>query len=900
DQGLKLADYDTLTHDWSVQDQSGEIRPLAAVLSANATHRAELARIAALEEAFVVDWRTHMARQFVNAGFTQLDDGRFEKKPELDLNYDFFHYDAYSTPMSDQEYGYLGSSPWEINTLGSKTVALSDLDSVRGFDRHSTYASQDVTVGNWSTTQFDSTRDIYSSSYIYRSKIVSLPTGNGGAGIGVPVGTNIYPTGIPGQYKLTWYDISKTFKYTQQQFHLDGHVAVEIINPGTGPETDGLALGRSVRAGSALPGNVTIGLEKNSIAFNLLNVSGTEDDDIISFEYNSAPAVIVKAGGGNDFVDAWNWYGEGNEDAVAFLDGGDGNDILMATSGDDVLIGGSGVNYLLGKAGNDRYMLSATGFDIIDLEYDIDIIAPGYGFATIAPEYGTDYLTITESGIDILELPEDVTPAMLTTRFSAVLVNGEQIPTLELSWQGQAHTAIMLANIDDRSDITPFENVTLLFGDGSESTLDELLAATPPGFNDFYVWGEPFVPPTDTGFIEEWQLPLPTAEFSIGMGSVTTRDYSGGIVFDPSIVSDDVTLLKSGNDLLVSVSGGTDSLRLVDWYLQDYEPWMIFDDDEWSYYQASEIGTTLIGTAGGNTMTALDDYGWTLLGNAGNDTLIGNAGDDVLVGGSGSDILFGGDGDDTFVVEGVDNGYDRFEGGGGFDTIVGGGGDDLIRLHQFGGDYMVERIDGGLGLNTIAGTGYGDTIDLSGTEVLNVAAIDGGAGNDTLIGNAGDDVLVGGRGSDILSGGDDTFVVEGVDSGYDRFEGGAGFDTIVGGGGDDLIRLHQFGGAYAVERIDGGLGSNTIAGTGYGDTIDLSGTELLNIAAIDGGAGNDTLTGSAAGDVLIGGSGSDTLAGGDGDDTFVVEGVDSGYDRFEGGAGFDTIMGGDGDDVIRL
>ncbi|MGY6277979.1 calcium-binding protein [Methylomonas sp. MgM2] len=36
DQGLKLADYDTLTHDWSVQDQSGEIWPLAAVLSANA------------------------------------------------------------------------------------------------------------------------------------------------------------------------------------------------------------------------------------------------------------------------------------------------------------------------------------------------------------------------------------------------------------------------------------------------------------------------------------------------------------------------------------------------------------------------------------------------------------------------------------------------------------------------------------------------------------------------------------------------------------------------------------------------------------------------------------------------------------------------------------------------
>ncbi|MGY6276994.1 calcium-binding protein, partial [Methylomonas sp. MgM2] len=138
--------------------------------------------------------------------------------------------------------------------------------------------------------------------------------------------------------------------------------------------------------------------------------------------------------------------------------------------------------------------------------------------------------------------------------------------------------------------------------------------------------------------------------------------------------------------------------------------------------------------------------------------------------------------------------------------------------------------------------------------------------------SAAGDVLIGGSGSDTLAGGDgdDTFIVEGVDNGYDRFEGGGGFDTIMGGDGDDLIRLHQFGGDYAVERIDGGLGSNTIAGTGYGDTIDLSGTELLNIAAIDGGAGNDTLTGSAAGDVLIGGSGSDTLAGGAGNDTYLI------------------------------
>lgn len=64
------------------------------------------------------------------------------------------------------------------------------------------------------------------------------------------------------------------------------------------------------------------------------------------------------------------------------------------------------------------------------------------------------------------------------------------------------------------------------------------------------------------------------------------------------------------------------------------------------------------------------------------------------------------------------------------------------------------------------------------------------------------------------------------------------------------------------------MGTNVIAGTGYGDTIDLSGTEVLNIAAIDGGVGNDTITGSAGDDLIVGGVGSDSLRGGAGNDTY--------------------------------
>jgi len=289
-------------------------------------------------------------------------------------------------------------------------------------------------------------------------------------------------------------------------------------------------------------------------------------------------------------------------------------------------------------------------------------------------------------------------------------------------------------------------------------------------------------------------------------------------------------------------------------------------------------------------------------GGLGNDVITGSAGNDIIIGGTGSDVLAGGTGDDVFLIEGVDTSYDRLQGGDGIDTVLGSNGDDIIRVNYFAGASTVERIDGGLGANIVAGTQYNDTIDLSGTELANIASIDGGLGNDAITGSAGNDVIIGGVGSDVLVGGagEDTFLIEGDDTGYDRFQGDAGFDMILGGAGDDAIRVNYFTGASTVEKIDGGLGTNTIAGTQYNDTIDLSGTELLNIASIDGGVGNDTLTGSAGNDTIIGGAGSDVLVGGAGDDTFLVNGAEAAYDRFQGDAGFDTILGGNGDDIIRV
>ena len=41
-----------------------------------------------------------------------------------------------------------------------------------------------------------------------------------------------------------------------------------------------------------------------------------------------------------------------------------------------------------------------------------------------------------------------------------------------------------------------------------------------------------------------------------------------------------------------------------------------------------------------------------------------------------------------------------------------------------------------------------------------------------------------------------------------------------------------------------------ISSTAGGDTLDFSATELVDIAAIDAGAGNDSVTGGAGGDLV--------------------------------------------------
>jgi len=284
-------------------------------------------------------------------------------------------------------------------------------------------------------------------------------------------------------------------------------------------------------------------------------------------------------------------------------------------------------------------------------------------------------------------------------------------------------------------------------------------------------------------------------------------------------------------------------------------------------------------------------YSDTLYGFDGNDTLRGLDGNDALYGGNGEDFLFGG------------NGNDRLEGGSGNDTMDGGAGNDTYYSGNLAGDTIIDAS----GIDTVVAPGgflpagiermlLRTTLDVTqatGNSLNNFiqnqsgadAFIDGGGGNDTLIGgsgfdfftiSSGNDVVDGRGGVDWLSGcsidfragtatsGSGTTRFSGIEAGQGSF----GNDRLVA---DDNGRtLHGEGGN---DTVIGGAGADTLFGDGGFDHPDTNpGDDVVR-----GGAGNDYLQGGNGSDRLDGGTGNDTLRGAgsfsddpdDGADTFV-------------------------------
>ncbi len=362
-------------------------------------------------------------------------------------------------------------------------------------------------------------------------------------------------------------------------------------------------------------------------------------------------------------------------------------------------------------------------------------------------------------------------------------------------------------------------------------------------------------------------------------------------------------------------------------------------------------GNDRISGGAGNDVISGEGGNDTILGNGGRDVIFGGEGNDVVSGGSGPDVLLGENGDDTVVggagddrvfgdfddtTPGVigdfnEQGNDTISGGSGRDTLYGGAGADVISGGPGSQDlvnYSSRTADlivliGVAGESGAGGSGEGDTVTTD-TEKVN-----GGSGNDRLVGSGGDNVLWGGAGNDTIEGQGGNDLIFGVE-GDDLLRGGSGNDTIQGGlgaddmAGEDGLDTLDYSDKGPNEPIVVGLGNQaddgvpdltppvvdpesrdnplaerdnarssfeTIIGGAGNDRITAAGVEgIPNYSVLlIGGPGNDVLEGSQTGnDTLIGGPGRDLLDGLAGDDRFELR--DGEVDVAHGGPGTDTVL----------
>lgn len=260
----------------------------------------------------------------------------------------------------------------------------------------------------------------------------------------------------------------------------------------------------------------------------------------------------------------------------------------------------------------------------------------------------------------------------------------------------------------------------------------------------------------------------------------------------------------------------------------------------------------------------------------GNDLVIGTDGDDTLDGGVGADTMIGGRGYDTYIVDNlgdvvIENANE------GYDTVN-------ASVNYTLGNYVED-----LNLFGSATKGIGNDLDnwITGNVSLS-NSLDGGAGDDHLIGNMYADTLIGGDGNDYLYGG----------AGADRMIGGRGGDLYFVDNVRDVVieTKADYGDDAVVSSINYKLGDYienlSLVGSATIGTGNSLGNRIFGnydySSILDGGAGNDTLVGAGHNDTLIGGKGVDDMLGGAGDDVYYV---DEAYDGAteDAGGGYDTV-----------
>jgi len=593
-----------------------------------------------------------------------------------------------------------------------------------------------------------------------------------------------------------------------------------------------------------------------------------------------------------------NLFGGAGNDTMT---GGSGNDMLFGQSGNDTLLGKGGADFLFGGSGNDvltggdgdDQMFGEGGNDrmVWNPGDDSDLMEGGDGTDTaeVNGGNGAETFTITANGTRVRF--DRVSPAPFAIDIGTT-------ENLVLNAGGGDDV------ISASGNLAPLIKLTIDGGAGNDTILggngDDRLFG---GDGDDFVDGNQG---SDTAFlgagndIFQWD-PGDGSDIVEGQDGFDAMRFNGaniGEAFDISANGERVRFTRNIGNIVMDVNGverievnalgGPDTITV----------------NNLSSTDTTEVAIDLTATIGGG------------IGDGAADTVIArgrNGADAVQVSGS----------DTSFAVTGLPASI----------SVSGAeGANDALVVETLGGN---------------------DTIDASALVAGVVKlTIDGGNGNDTILGSRGDDMLIGGNGNDFVDGnqGNDTAFL-GAGNDVFQWDPGDGSDSVDGQDGFDTLR---FNGANINEKIDISANAdharftrdiasivmdlndveriefNALGGADQVTVGDMTGTDVKRVAidlgsALGSGDGSDdrvvvnasagddavlvkghdgtvsvnglaavtTLTHTESGDALV-------VDGQAGADTINASGLAAGNVSLQllGGAGNDVLTGSAGDDVI--
>ena len=692
-----------------------------------------------------------------------------------------------------------------------------------------------------------------------------------------------------------------------------------------------------------------------------------------ALDIGTSEALIVNLNGGDDSFSA-----TGNLAALIQItvDGGTGNDTILGSNGADVLLGGDGNDFVDGQQGNDRVFLGA-GDDTFQWD-------PGDGNDIVEGQSGTDKLLFNASAAsELVELAPNGSRLRLTRNLANIVMDLNGLETVELNALGGADTITLNHLLGTAVSTVQINLAGTLGGVAGDAAADTVIVNGSNGPDTVDVVGagtsvsvlglSAVVNITNSEGAND-SLVIQTLG---GDDAVTATTLPAGVVklrIDGGLGNDtllgsqgaDTFLGGSGNDFIVGDNGDDVAFMGAD---KDVFQWSPGDgndtiegqdgEDTVLFFGANIAENLDIAANGGrvslhrdiaNVTMDLDDVETVEL------RVLGGA-DGVVVGDlSGTDLTAievdlrgpGGVGDaaaDTITVNGT-SGSDQFGAGnnGGELSVTGLHTRIDVKAPDATGDQLI--------LNGLAGDDVINSSSLA-AGVMRLT-INGGLGNDLMIGSDGDDIFVGGDGNDtaLMKAGNDTFIWNPGDD-NDIVEGQAGTDKLLFNGANisELITLSANGGRVLFTRNVASvvmdlndtetIEFNALGGADLINVSDLSGTDVTNInlnlasaggSAGDGQADSVVVQGTPGDDViLVNGDANGTAVlrlpaqinitgaeaavdrltvnaqGGDDvvDSTALVAGGmlftadgGSGNDVLLGGAGNDTLLGGDNDDVL--